>query len=73
MEIRPCDRLFKVLPPLTNHEFEVLKASITEHGLLQPILLLPHSCIIHGYHRSKIAPGKILMTNFTQRQNSKNR
>jgi len=56
MEIRPWDRLVKALPPLASYEFEALKASIAEHGVLQRILILPDGRIIDGYHRWKIEP-----------------
>jgi len=56
MEIRPWDRLMGVLPPLASYEFEALKASIAEHGVLQRILILPDGRIIDGYHRWKIEP-----------------
>jgi len=50
----------ETLPPLAGYEFEALKASITEHGVLQRILVLPNGHIIDGTHRWKIAPDKIL-------------
>lgn len=56
MEIRPWDRLLEALPPLASYEFEALKASIAEHGVLQRLLILPDGRIIDGYHRWKIAP-----------------
>ena len=56
MELRPWERLQESLPPLATYEFEALKASITEHGVLQRILALPDGRIIDGYHRWKIAP-----------------
>ena len=63
MEIRPWDKLVEALPPLANYEFEALKASIAEHGVLQRILVLPDGRIIDGYHRWRIeldAPYDIL-------------
>ncbi len=54
MEIRSWDRLVEALPPLASYEFEALKASIAEHGVLQRILVLPDGRIIDGYHRWKI-------------------
>jgi site-specific DNA-methyltransferase (adenine-specific) len=54
VEIRPWDKLAETLPPLANYEFEVLKASIAEHGILQHILVLPDGRIIDGVHRWKI-------------------
>jgi len=56
VEIRPWDRLLEALPPLASYEFEALKASIAEHGVLQRLLILPDGRIIDGYHRWKIAP-----------------
>lgn len=48
----------KLLPPLASYEFEELKASIAEHGVLQHILVLPDGRIIDGCHRWKIAGDK---------------
>jgi len=56
VEIKPWHRLVEVLPPLSNYEFEALKASIAERGVLQHILVLPDGRIIDGLHRWKIAP-----------------
>lgn len=56
MEIRPWQKLQESMPPLAMYEFEALKASIAEHGVLQHILLLPDGRIIDGYHRWKIDP-----------------
>lgn len=58
MELRPWDRLQELLPPLASYEFEALKASIAEHGVLQRILVLPDGRIIDGYHRWEIAGDK---------------
>ena len=56
IELRPWEKLQESLPPLATYEFEALKASIAEHGVLQPILVLSDGRIIDGYHRWKIAP-----------------
>jgi hypothetical protein len=58
-KIRPWDRLQEVLPPLSTYEFEELKNSIEQYGILQKILLLPDGRIIDGYHRWKIVNGKV--------------
>ena len=58
VEPRPWDRLQDILPPLSTYEFEELKNSIEQHGVLQKILLLPDGRIIDGYHRWKITNGK---------------
>jgi len=59
MELRPWDKLLELLPPLASYEFEALKASIAEHGILQHILVLPDGRIIDGYHRWKIAGDEV--------------
>jgi site-specific DNA-methyltransferase (adenine-specific) len=59
VEIKPWDRLLNVLPPLTSYEFEALKASIAEHGVLQHILVMPDGRIIDGCHRWRIAQDKV--------------
>lgn len=56
MELKPWDKLLELLPPLASYEFEALKASIAEHGVLQHVLILPDGRIIDGYHRWKIDP-----------------
>jgi len=56
MDLKPWDKLLELLPPLASYEFEALKASIAEHGVLQRILILPDGRIIDGYHRWKIEP-----------------
>lgn len=58
VEPRPWDRLQDVLPPLSTYEFEELKNSIEQHGILQKMLVLPDGRIIDGSHRWKITKGK---------------
>lgn len=58
MELRPWDKLQELLPPLASYEFEALKASIAEYGVLQRILVLPDGRIIDGCHRWQIAGAK---------------
>jgi N6-adenosine-specific RNA methylase IME4/ParB-like chromosome segregation protein Spo0J len=59
IKIRPWDRLQNALPPLSKDEFEELKNSIEQHGVLQKILVLPDGRIIDGHHRWKILNGKV--------------
>lgn len=58
VEPRPWDRLQEILPPLSTYEFEELKNSIGQHGVLQKILILPDGRIIDGCHRWEITKGK---------------
>ncbi len=58
MELRPWDKLQELLPPLASYEFEALKASIAEYGILQCILVLPDGRIIDGCHRWQIVGAK---------------
>ncbi len=55
MEIKVWDKLQEALPPLTEDEFNELKASIEKFGVKYPIKILPDGRIIDGYHRWKIA------------------
>jgi hypothetical protein len=44
-----------MLPPLTDEEYAALKADITEHGILYPLILDEDGLILDGVHRAKIA------------------
>lgn len=58
MQIRPWDKLQALLVPLSSQEKSALVASIQEHGVLDPILVLPDGRIIDGFHRWEISQGK---------------
>lgn len=44
-----------LLPPLTEAEYEALKADIAEHGILYPVILDEDDRILDGVHRVRIA------------------
>lgn len=46
---------FQLLPPLTDDEYEALKADIAERGVLVPIELDDEGNILDGHHRRQIA------------------
>ncbi|GIV22163.1 MAG: hypothetical protein KatS3mg023_3914 [Armatimonadota bacterium] len=39
------------MPPLSECEYEALKADIAEHGVLVPIVLDAHGAVVDGHHR----------------------
>lgn len=57
-KIRPWDKLQDALPPLSTYEFDELKNSIEQHGVLQKMLVLPDGRIIDGHRRWEITKGK---------------
>lgn len=65
---------FQVMRSLTTDEFRTLKASIVEHGILEPILLDPEGNIVDGHHRMKVAkqlgiePPTRVLEGFTQEE-----
>jgi hypothetical protein len=44
-----------LLPPLTNAEYEALKADIAEHGILYPVIVDDAGLVLDGVHRCRIA------------------
>ena len=46
---------YQLLPPLTEAEYEALKASIAEHGILVPIELDDEGSVLEGHHRLRAA------------------
>jgi hypothetical protein len=44
-----------LLPPLTGEEYAALKADITEHGVLYPVILDGDGRVLDGVHRERIA------------------
>lgn len=46
---------YKACRPLTPEEYEGLKASIQQHGILNDVLVDKHGNIVDGYHRAQIA------------------
>lgn len=46
---------FQIMPPLMPEEREALEQSITEHGVLTPIVVDDAGVIIDGHHRQEIA------------------
>lgn len=53
MEIKQHDEYKELVPKMTNEEFDSLKESIEDKGLLTPITLDEEGFIIDGYHRFK--------------------
>lgn len=51
----PADPTYQLLPPLADDDFERLKASITERGVLVPVAVDEHGAIIDGHNRALIA------------------
>lgn len=58
MEIKAWEELQNLLIPLSSQEKSALIASISEHGVLDPILVLPDGRIIDGANRWEISNGK---------------
>lgn len=58
VEPKPWDKLQAILPPLATYELDMLIESISQHGVLQPILVLPDGRIIDGRHRWAITNGR---------------
>ena len=46
---------YQLLPPLSEVEYDALRASIAEHGVRVPIEVDEHGTILDGHHRAKIA------------------
>lgn len=65
---------YQLLPPLTPEEYENLKESIREQGVLVPVEYDEHGNILDGHHRIQIATElgidfpKVVRTGFTEQQ-----
>jgi ParB-like chromosome segregation protein Spo0J len=46
---------FQELPPLSRHDYDRLKASVAEHGFLEPIEVDEDGNTLDGHHRLRIA------------------
>ena len=51
----PMIAKYQAFPDLTNEEYESLKSSILEHGVLVPVIVSEDDEIIDGHHRVRIA------------------
>lgn len=56
-EVHGWQKVIDALPPLSAEDREGLKASIAEHGVTYPVLLLPDGRIIDGHHRWELSEG----------------
>lgn len=45
---------YQLLPPMSQHEYEELKADIIEHGVIVPVIVDEEGNIIDGHHRARI-------------------
>jgi len=54
MELKINPEYEKILPPLSDEEYEALKNSIQKEGLLIPIVVNEQNTIVDGHHRYKI-------------------
>jgi ParB/Sulfiredoxin domain len=44
---------FQVMPPLSDEEFQALKADIAERGLMVPIIMDTYGTVVDGHHRKR--------------------
>jgi hypothetical protein len=45
-----------LLPPLSREEFSALRASIKDHGVLDPVVMDEHDAVLDGHNRLEIDP-----------------
>lgn len=53
--VATTDRPYQLLPPLTVEQRDLLRQSIAENGVLEPVVFDDHGEILDGHHRVEIA------------------